>query len=77
MRIERTTTGLIIYDPSMIIKRKCLQYFALSSPKREFFIYNRIDDKHTVLYVTSAFEHLEDKALQDELKTVNIKNIRI
>lgn len=76
MRIERTTTGLIIYDPSMIIKRKCLQYFALSSPKREFFIYNRIDDNHTVLYVTSAFEHLEDKALQDELKTVNIKNIR-
>lgn len=72
MRIEKTTTGLIIKEPSEIVKRKCLQYFTLPKPTREFFIYsgNDPDNKptfgheHDVIYITSGFLKINDPEIQ-------------
>lgn len=72
MRIEKTTTGLIIKEPSEMVKRKCLQYFTLPKPTREFFIYsgNDPDNKptfgheHDVIYITSGFLKINDPEIQ-------------
>jgi len=68
MKLERTTTGLIIRQPTDEVKRKCLQYFSLSNPTREFFIYsgNDSDNKglfgkeRDVIYITSGFLKIND-----------------
>lgn len=72
MKLERTTTGLIIHNPDNIVKRKLLQYFSLVNPVREYFIYsgsNR-DNKpifgkeHDVVYVTSGFLGINDPIIR-------------
>lgn len=68
MRLERTTTGLIIRGPDETIKRKILQYFSLSNPLREYFIYSGNDksrkpifgDEHDVVYISSGFLNIND-----------------
>lgn len=68
MHITKTTTGLIIKDPSMTVKQKCLQYFTLQKPVREFFIYSGNDPdssptlghEHDVIYITSGFLKIND-----------------
>ena len=63
MKLERTTTGLIIHNPDTIIKRKVLQYFSLVNPIREYFIYSGNDrskppifgSEHDVIYISSGF----------------------
>ena len=72
MHVERTTTGVIIREASTAIKQKVLQYFSLSKPTREFFIYSGNDPDHKpifgherdVIYVTSGLLGLKDKDLQ-------------
>lgn len=72
MKLERTTTGLIIRQPSDEIKRKCLRYFSLSNPLREYFIYSGNDpDKKSifgkekdVIYITSGFLYVKDEAIR-------------
>lgn len=73
MRFEKTTTGLIIREPSDLCKRKVLQYFSLSKPIREFFIYsgNDVDNKplfgndKDVIYITSGFLGIKDNEIQN------------
>lgn len=68
MKVEKTTTGIIIRQPSDDIKRKCLQYFSLNNPTREYFIYSGNDpDKkfifggeRDVIYITSGFGEIND-----------------
>ena len=72
MKIEKTTTGLIIHNPDMMTKRKLLQYFSLVNPVREFFIYSGNDDsrpglfgmEHDVVYVTSGFMYINDQYIR-------------
>jgi len=71
MKIEKTTTGLIIKDPTTEVKKKCLQYFTLQKPLREFFIYSGNDPdtkptlghEHDVIYITSGFLKINDPAI--------------
>ena len=68
MKLERTTTGLIIHNPDDITKRKILQYFSLVNPVREFFIYSGNDrskipvfgKEHDVVYISSGFLAIND-----------------
>lgn len=72
MKLERTTTGLIIHGPDTIIKRKILQYFSLVNPVREFFIYSGNDpDKspifgkeRDVVYISSGFLNINDNVIK-------------
>lgn len=72
MHIERTTTGLIIKDPTITVKQKCLQYFTLQKPTREFFIYSGNDPdtkptlghEHDVIYITSGFLKINDPEIR-------------
>ena len=72
MKIEKTTTGLIIREPTTEIKQKCLQYFTLDKPIREFFIYSGDDPdnkpifghERDVIYITSGFLKIKDKAIE-------------
>ena len=72
MKLERTTTGLIIHNPDDITKRKILQYFSLVNPVREFFIYSGNDTskrpifgrEHDVVYISSGFLNLNDQYIQ-------------
>lgn len=72
MKTEKTTTGLIIREPTDDIKRRCLDYFSLANPLREYFIYsgNDPDNKplfgkdHDVIYITSGFLKLKDPLIQ-------------
>ena len=72
MKLERTTTGLIIHNPDDITKRKILQYFSLVNPIREFFIYSGNDTskspifgkEHDVVYITSGFLNLNDQYIR-------------
>lgn len=72
MRLEKTTTGLIIHEPDMEIKEKCLEYFSLQDPVREYFVYSGTDptvktrfgkDKD-VLYVPSGFLKIQDPVIR-------------
>ena len=73
MKLERTTTGLIIHNPDDITKRKILQYFSLVNPVREFFIYSGNDTskkpifgkEHDVVYISSGFLGLNDQYIRD------------
>lgn len=68
MKLERTTTGLIIHNPDNVIKRKVLQYFSLVNPIREYFIYSGNDKsrppifglEHDVIYISSGFLTIGD-----------------
>lgn len=72
MIIHRTTTGVIIKNPSMEVKQCVLKYFSLQKPTREFFIYSGNDpDKkpifgksRDVLYISSGFLKLKDPTVQ-------------
>lgn len=74
MKLERTTTGVTIHEPSDAVKRVILQYFSLVNPIREFFIYssNNKDAKHHILkvdeydmiYITSGFLCLKNQVVQ-------------
>ena len=72
MKLERTTTGLIIHNPDNIVKRKLLQYFSLVNPVREYFIYSGNDRSrppifgkdHDVVYVTSGFLGINDPIIR-------------
>lgn len=75
MRVERTATGAIIYQPTLDVKRKALQYFSLPDPQREYFIYSGSDinkkpifgKQHDVLYITSGFLQIKDPLI-DKLR---------
>ena len=72
MKIEKTSTGVIIREASDDVKRKCLQYFSLNKPLREFFIYSGNDPDNRsifgkdrdVIYITSGFLKINDKTIQ-------------
>lgn len=76
MKIEKTTTGIIIHDPTDEMKRKILRYFSLSNPTREFFIYTGKDESklplfgkdHDTIYVTSGILGIKDESLQKMLR---------
>ena len=82
MKVQKTTTGLIIREPSTDIKRACLQYFSLQKPIREFFIYSGNDPDHKpilgherdVIYITSGFLKINDSAIK-KLKIDSTKEI--
>jgi hypothetical protein len=80
MYIEKTSTGLIIREPTDEVKRKVLEYFSLQDPVREYFIYTRKDpdprhrfgrDKD-VIYISSGFLKINDP----EIKKLHISNNR-
>jgi hypothetical protein len=68
-KVEKTSTGLIIREPSNEIKRAALRYFSLKDPVREYFIYVGKDmtkkpifgKEHDVLYITSGFLTMKDQ----------------
>lgn len=72
MKLERTTTGLIIHQPSMEIKRAVLRYFSLTNPVREYFIYSGNDrskkplfgKEHDVIYISSGFLDIIDETIR-------------
>lgn len=72
MRLERTTTGLIIHQPSDDVKRVILRYFSLVNPVREYFIYSGNDrskkpifgKEHDVVYITSGFLEITDEVIR-------------
>lgn len=76
MKIEKTTTGIIIHDPTDEMKKKILRYFSLSNPEREFFIYTGNDKSklplfgrdHDTIYITSGILGIKDEALQKMLR---------
>lgn len=82
MRIEKTTTGLIIHEPTDSIKKKVLQYFSLDKPIREYFIYSGNDPnhkpifgkEHDVIYITSGFLGIKDQEIS-KLKPTKIQPI--
>lgn len=72
MRLERTTTGLIIHQAPTDLKRKVLQYFSLRDPIREYFIYSGKDPsrkplfgkEHDVIYIPSGFLKINDPLIR-------------
>ena len=72
MKLEKTTTGLIIRQPSHEIKKKCLQYFSLKKPLREYFIYSGNDPDNKpifgkekdVIYISSGFLSIKDRVIE-------------
>ena len=80
MKIEKTSTGLIIHDPTDELKHKILRYFSLSDPEREFFIYSGNDrskrplfgKEHDVVYITSGMLKVKDEKLQSMLRHYNV-----
>lgn len=79
MTILKTSTGLIIKGGTPDIKKKCLQFFSLSHPVREYFIYSGNDPnkrpifgkEHDVIYVTSGFSKINDPVINQTFKHVN------
>lgn len=71
MTIEKTSTGAIIHEPTLEVKRKALQYFSLPDPQREYFIYSGSDinkkplfgHEHDVLYISSGFLKIKDPVI--------------
>lgn len=72
MKITRTTTGVIIHNPSNEVKRAVLKHFSLRNPTRQFFIYSGnnknkkplFGTEHDVLYITSGVLNIDDYVLQ-------------
>lgn len=73
MKLEKTTTGLIIHNPDDMTKRKILQYFSLVNPVREFFIYSGNDTskkpifgkEHDTVYISSGFLNVNDNYIRN------------
>ena len=71
MRLEKTTTAVIIHQASTEVKRKVLQYFSLQDPVREYFIYSGSNPdrkplfgkEHDVIYVPSGFLKINDPVI--------------
>lgn len=71
MKIESTTTGIIIRQGTDDIKRKCLKYFSLPNPIREYFVYSGNNTKkkplfgkeHDTIYITSGFGSINDQLI--------------
>ena len=80
MKIERTTTGVIIHGASTELKRKVLQYFSLKQPVREYFIYSGNDrtkkplfgKEHDVIYISSGFLKIDDPVIKKLPKPTTI-----
>lgn len=78
MKVEKTATGLIIRQPTDSIKRKCLQYFSLVNPVREYFIYSGNDPNNKpifgkdkdVIYITSGFLKIKDDEISKLKPTI-------
>ena len=76
MYVEKTNTGLIIHGATDEVKEKCLQYFSLLDPLREYFVYSGNDLKkkplfgkeHDVIYISSGFKSIND----DVIKKIHI-----
>ena len=72
MKLERTTTGVIIHQASTEVKRKVLQYFSLRDPIREYFIYSGSNKtkkplfgrEHDVIYIPSGFLKINDPVIK-------------
>jgi hypothetical protein len=72
VKLERTTTGLIIHQPSIEVKRAVLRYFSLTNPVREYFIYSGNDrnkkplfgKEHDVIYISSGFLDIIDETIR-------------
>lgn len=79
MRVEKTNTGIIIREPNYNIKQKCLEYFSLSDPLREYFIYSGNDpnnkpkfgNEHDVIYITSGFGKIDDPIIKKVMNTAH------
>jgi hypothetical protein len=73
MTVEKTSTGAIIHEPTLEVKRKALQYFSLPDPQREYFIYSGSDinkkpifgHEHDVLYISSGFLKIKDPVIDN------------
>ena len=71
MKLERTTTGLIIHQPTIDVKRVVLKYFSLVNPVREYFIYSGNDrskkplfgKEHDCIYISSGFLDIPDPVI--------------
>lgn len=72
MKLERTTTGLIIHQPTIDVKRVVLKYFSLVNPVREYFIYSGNDKnkkplfgkEHDCIYISSGFLDIPDPIIK-------------
>lgn len=72
MRLERTSTGVIIHSPTNEVKEKVLEYFSLEDPIREYFIYSgndpdnkpRFGKEKDVIYIPSGFLEIDDPVIK-------------
>lgn len=72
MKLEKTTTGVIIHQATTEVKRKVLQYFSLHDPVREYFIYSGSNPtkkplfgrEHDVIYIASGFLKINDPVIK-------------
>lgn len=83
MRIEKTSTGLVITEPTNEVKHLCLRYFSLNNPVREFFIYqapgkksvfNWKGDKETI-FITSGLAGIRNKHIEEHILK-NVKEVK-
>ena len=73
MKLEKTTTGVIIHQPSLDVKRAVLKYFSLTNPVREYFIYSGNDRsrkplfgrEHDCIYISSGFLRINDEVIRN------------
>lgn len=72
MKMRKTNTGFIVQEPDMKLKEKCLEYFSLPDPVREYFVYSgkdptvksRFGKETDVLYIPSGFLKIHDPEIQ-------------
>ena len=72
MFLEKTTTGVVIHEPTDEVKEKILQYFSLQDPLREYFIYSgnepgkkpRFGKERDVIYISSGFMKIDDPVIK-------------
>ena len=80
MFVEKTATGVIFHNPTEEIKEKCLQYFSLTDPIREYFVYSGNDPdnkikfiKKDVIYISSGFLKINDPVIKRIIFTKKIE----
>lgn len=80
MFVEKTATGVIFHNPTEDIKEKCLQYFSLTDPIREYFVYSGNDPdnkikfiKKDVIYISSGFLKINDPVIKRIIFTKKIE----
>lgn len=77
MKIESTTTGIIIRQGTDDIKRRCLKFFSLQQPIREYFVYSGNNTKrkpvfgkdHDVIFITSGIKSINDPIIKKVLRS--------